>query len=70
MRAEPVVAEDNVRVAVHIELDEGRLLVEGPENEPSRHDAPRGPGRAIRLPDRLGVPRGRGAAAGGGELCG
>jgi hypothetical protein len=52
MGAQPVVTEDEVRVAVHVELHEGRLLAEAAQDQAGRHRAACGPGRTIGLPDR------------------
>jgi hypothetical protein len=67
VHAQPFVAEDQVRVAVHRELHEGRLLVEAAERQPPRHRAARRAHRAVRLLHR-GVPRRCGAAAREREL--
>ena len=53
-RPREVVAEDEVgvgRLAVHVEFDEGGLLVEAPEEELSSHYAAGRLHRAVRLPN-------------------
>jgi hypothetical protein len=51
VRPQPVVAEDDVRVAVHVELDEGHLLVEAAQDQPGLDRAAGRAGRPVRLPD-------------------
>jgi hypothetical protein len=65
---QPVVAEDDVRVAVHVELDEGRLFVEAAQDQPGLDRAAGRAGRAVRLPDGRRVAAGAGAPAGAREL--
>jgi hypothetical protein len=71
MRPQPIVAEDDVRVAVHVELDEGRRFVEAAQDQPGLDRAADRPESAIRLPHgAVGrrVAAGAGAPAGGREL--
>ena len=49
MRAQPVVAEDDIRVAVHVELHEPRLLVKAAEQQLCHRGAARLAQRAVRL---------------------
>ena len=37
MRAQSVVVEADIRVAVHVELHDGRFLVDAAEHQPPRH---------------------------------
>ena len=63
MGTQPVVSKDQVRVAVHIELHERRLLVEAAEYQLRGHGTAGGALRTVRLPHGGGMPRRRGAAA-------
>jgi len=67
---QPVKAEDEVRVAIHVELHEGGVLVKATQNQPGLDRAPRRSGGAVRLPDRGGVLGSRGPAARQRELRG
>ncbi len=64
MGAQPVVTEDEVRVAVHVKLHEGCLLGEVAQDQAGGHRAACGPG-TIGLPDRGRMSGGGWAAADG-----
>ena len=68
MRAQPVVAEDDIRVAVHVELHERRLLVEAAEQQLLQRGVARLAQRAVRLPRGGRVPCRRGTPARNREL--
>ena len=53
VRAQPVVAEEDICVAVHVTLHEGRLLLEAAERQPRRQ---RSAGRARRPAGAAGLP--------------
>ena len=57
MRAQPVVAQDDIRVAVHVEVLEGRLLVKAAAQQLRHRCAARLAQRAVRLPRAGWVPR-------------
>ena len=56
VRAQPVVAEDDIRVAVRVELHERRLLVEAAVQPPRRRDAADLAQRAVRWSHGGGCP--------------
>ena len=68
MREQQVLAEDDICVAVHVELHERRLLVTATEQQLRHRGAARLAQQAVRLPHGGRVPRRRGKTARNREL--
>ena len=68
VRAQPVVAEDDIRVAVHVQLHKRRLLVKAAEQQLLHRGAALLAQRAVRLPHGGRVPRRRCTPARNREL--
>ena len=68
LREQQVLAEDDICVAVHVELHERRLLVTATEQQLRHRGAARLAQQAVRLPHGGRVPRRRGTTARNQEL--